>query len=200
MYGLHFSETLGGRLFSQSLTPVGLAIPIYTATAVIGGLPIWNPPNSNVIVELVSVDINRASGTADFGAVGLMALPLAAVATGALCTRFDDTRPANGYLGGGASSKVKSTNAGTVTVVAGVATNPYADGAVAPGWVRSLACINLEADTGTAHGTGIQTYNFNGTAGVPPGNMVYLACTKASVALYANTFIWKEHLINPLVG
>lgn len=194
MYGLHLSDTLAGRVFSQSATPLGLAIPIYTATAIAGSMPIFNPPGSNRIIELISVDINYGSGTADFGSIGLMGLPLTAVATGALCTAFAETTPVNAFLGAGTPSRVKSSNTGTVTVTAGTAVAPAA---TAPGWIRSLASINLEAQTGTAHGTGIQTYSFNGTIAVPEGFMIYFACTKASVALYATSVVWKEIISNP---
>ena len=44
--GLHYSDTILGRVFCQSATPLGLAIPIYTATAIAGSMPLFNPPNS----------------------------------------------------------------------------------------------------------------------------------------------------------
>lgn len=194
MNGLHYTDTLAGRVFSMSVTPLGLAIPIYTATAIGGagicGLPLWNRPRSNRNVELVSIDINYGSGTADYGAIGLMAAPLDSVATGQLCTALPDTTPMNGLLGGGNVSKCQVSNgAGTATVVAGTAGAPST---TAPGWVRTLMDLNLEAVTGTAHGTGVHSYDFKGTLVVPPGWLVYLACTKASVALYASGMVWKE--------
>ncbi len=182
LHGKHYADALAGRVFSQSCTPLGLAIPIYTATAIAGGMPIWNPPSSGVNVELISVDINRGSGTADFGAIGVMARELAAIATGAIMTALAGTTPFNGKLFGGNKSKTQSSNAGTCTVTAGVAGD----------WVRSIACINLEADTGTAHTTTISHFDFDGTLIVPPGVLVYLAATKASAALYASTVVWKE--------
>lgn len=191
MFGQHFSDTYAGRVFSQAATPLGLAIPIYTATAIAGGMPIWNPPGSNVNVELISVDVDYGSGTAAFASVGLMAGPLQSIATASGCSAFANTTPANGMLLGGNASKCSSSNAGAVTVTAGVATAPSL-GTVGAGWVRSLASINLEAATGTAHGTGIQRYDFQGTVIVPPGVLVYLAATLASVALYASTIVWKE--------
>lgn len=182
VHGKHYADCLAGRVFSQSCTPLGLAIPIYTATAIAGSMPIWNPPSSGVNVELISVDLARGSGTADFAAIGVMARQLASIATGALCTALADTSPINGKLFGGNVTKCKSSNAGTVTVTAGAAGD----------WVRTIASINLEADTGTAHGTMIARYDFDGTLIIPPGALVYLAATKASVALYASTIVWKE--------
>ncbi len=190
MVGLHYPEAAAGMMFYQSTTPLGVAIPIYTATAATGGsLPIFNPPDSGVNVEIVSYDLDYASGTAEYGAIGVMGLPLSAVAAGQLCTAFAQTDPVNARGLDTVASKVKSSNAGTVTVTAGVATRPSA---AAPGWMRALASINLEAITGTAHGTGMATYSFNGTLIVPPGFMIYLAATRGSVSLVASTVVWKE--------
>ncbi|KKM85183.1 hypothetical protein LCGC14_1291540, partial [marine sediment metagenome] len=33
LHGKHYEDCLAGRVFSQTPTPLGLAIPIYTATA-----------------------------------------------------------------------------------------------------------------------------------------------------------------------
>lgn len=182
LHGKHHADARAGRVFSQSATPLGLAVPIYTATAIAGGMPIWNPPNSGVLVELISVTLGYGSGTADYGSVGVMARELSAIATGAIMTALAETTPFNGYLFGGNRAKTKSSNAGTCTVTAGVAGD----------WVRTIASINLEAQTGTAHGTLVPHFDFDGTLIVPPGVLVYLAATKASVALYASTVVWKE--------
>ena len=195
--GLHYADALAGRVFCQSATPLGLAIPIYTATAIAGGMPIYNPPFSNRLVELISVDIAYGSGPSDYGAVGLMGLPLTGVAAGALCTAFAVPTPSNGYLLGGIPSKVQSSNAGTGTVTAGVATVPSA---TAPGWIRPLASINLEAVTGTAHGVVVARFAFDGTLIVPPGTMIYLAAGRATTALYCSAVVWKETTINPQAG
>lgn len=182
--GRHYADCLDGRVFSQAATPLGLAIPIYTATALAGGMPVWNPKGSGVLVELISVDIGYGSGTADYASVGLMYIGTnqSNLATGAWITAFAETTPKNGRLGEGRASAVKSSNAGTVTVTAGAAGD----------WVRTVASINLEAQTGTAHGTVVAHYDFDGTVLVPPGGLVYLAATKASVALYASAVVWKE--------
>ncbi len=196
MNGLHFQETYGGMVFSQSPTILGLAIPIYTATAIgsstISGLPIWNPPGSGVIVELIEVTLSRASGTSDYGSIGLMAGYVNQVVAGSGLTAIAATTPVCGYLGYTGGSKVVSSNAGTVTVTAGVATPPV-NGVVGAGWIRTIADQNLDADSATARMTGGRTYNFNGTVIVPPGVLVYIAAMRAtSGALYASSIIWKE--------
>lgn len=186
--GLHFSDTLLGRVFTQSATPLGLAIPIYTATAIAGGMPIFNPPTSNRNVELIGVDFDCASGTAVYGAIGLMGVPLQAVGV-APCTVLTQTTPMNGLLGAGNSSKVQSSNAGTVTVTAGAAVAPTS---TTPGWIRSLAEINGEGAAAGLHGPLVPHFDFQGTCVIPPGWMVYFACTLASVALVCTTVTWKE--------
>lgn len=184
LHGKHYQDALRGRVFSHSPTPLGLAIPIYTGTALAGGMPIWNPLGSGVNVELISANIARTSGTADFGAIGLMArkISIAAIGTGLALTAFAETTPINGLLFGGQALAVKSSNAGTVTATAGAAAD----------FIRTLATINLEADTGTAHAATVAEVDFDGTVIIPPGVLVYLACTKATTALFSSTLVWKE--------
>lgn len=189
--GLHYSDTIQGRVFSQSATPLGLAIPIYTATAIAGGMPIWNPPGSFVNVELVEVSLARGSGTATFGAIGLMAGYVQAIATASGLSAMAATNPFNNFFGIGGNTKVSSSNAGTVTVTAGVATAPV-NGVTGAGWVRTLFSHNLEADTGTAHAAIPCNYSFNGSFVMGPGTLVYLAATTATTALYATSITWKE--------
>lgn len=192
--GKHFEDARAGRVYSQAATPLGLAIPIYTATAIAGGMPLWNPPSSGVDVELISIDIGYGSGTAVYGSIGLLAGQLTAIATASGCSAFAATTPMNGKLDKQGGSRVSSSNTGTVTVTAGTATPPVA-GVPGAGWIRTIASIDLEAQTGTAHGSLIVHYDFDGTLIVPPGWLVYLGCTLASVALYASTLVWAEHTI-----
>lgn len=193
--GKYYNRTLQGRVFSQSCTPLGLAIPIYTATALVGGMPIWNPAGSGVKVVPLKYVAGRASGTAAFFAVGLMARNGmgSVIATGAQCTAFAETTPVNGKLslvngiaggGGGVTSAVKSSNAGTVTVTA----------AVAAEWIQTLGATGVEADA-TTNGISLIDYDFDGIFEVYPGTMVWIGATKASVALYAQTLTWTEILL-----
>src|SRR3990167_6428107 len=109
----HHKDVLAGRVFSQATTPLGLAIPIYTATALGGGgMPIWNPPNSGVNVELISLNAERASGTTAFSAYGIMARELDAIATGQVMTAMAETSPINAMPFSGRASKARSSNAG----------------------------------------------------------------------------------------
>ena len=183
LHGKHYEDCLAGRVFSHTPTPLGLAIPIYTATGLAGGMPIWNPSNSNVNVELIRATIGYASGTsAVFSAVLMHRKGLGNdLATGSEITAFAETTPTNGLLGAGNVSRVKSSNAGTVTVTAGVATEA----------VQTFFGTNVKAAAGTAGGQ-VHDYDFMGTVIVPPGSMVWVAGTLASVALYSTTIVWKE--------
>ena len=84
-----------------------------------------------------------------------------------------------------------SNSEGTITVTAGVATAPQI-AVPGAGWVRTIWDFNLEASSATAHSTGIHTYDFDGTVLIPPGVLIYLATTRAIVAFYAMSIVWKE--------
>ncbi len=204
MNGLHYTDTLAGRVFWQQTSAAaiaGLAIPIYSATAAAGGAPLYNPSNSNRNVELISYDIVYASGTgaATFDGVFMMAGQVGAIGTATGCSVFTSATPFNALLFGGNSSKIMSGNGGAVTVTQGIATPPVA-GVVGAGVIRSLYSTNIEAATGTAHGTTVCKYTFDGTCIIPPGTIVYLAGIVASVSLYNITVVWKEMPINSLGG
>lgn len=182
----------GGRVFTQTVTPLGLAIVIYTATALVGALPLWNPTGSGVKVVPLSYTVARVSGTTAFAAFGMMARNGvgSVVATGSQITAFAETTPVNGKLGlvnsisgagGGETSKIKSSNAGTITVTASVAAE----------FIRTMGYMQPEIDT-TPTGINVIEHDFKGRVEVYPGTMVWIAATKASVALFAQTIEWEE--------
>jgi hypothetical protein len=172
-----------GNVFSQSVTPLGTAIPIYTATDLTGVICIFNPPKSGVDVEILEVTLGYGSGTSDYGSIGMMCRALDSIATGQPMTALAATAPKNGRFNKGRSSSVQSSNAGTNTVTAGVAGD----------WWRTMFSVNLEAQTGTAHGVNLASFRpVSRSMLVPPGNLVYLAATKATTALYASTIVWAE--------
>lgn len=196
MFGLHYSDTIAGRVFTQQTNQAaiaGLAIPIYSATAVAGGSPLYNPTGSNRNVELISYDVVYVSGTeaATFMGIYLMAGQVTAIGTATGCSLFTSAPPISGLLLGAPSSKIFSGAGGTVTVTAGTATPPV-NGVVGAGVVRSLYSTNIEAATGTAHATTTCSYVFNGSCIIPPGVICYLAGIVASVALFNITVTWKE--------
>ena len=183
----------GGRIFTQSTTPLGLAMVIYTATALIGSLPLWNPHGSGVVVEPLTYTAARTSGTTAFSAFGMQARNGmgSVIATGSQITAFAETVPVNGKLGvingiagtgGGEASKIKSSNAGAVTVTAGVAAE----------FIRTMGYMQPEIDS-TPTGINAIEHDFKGRVLIYPGTMAWIAATKASVALFAQTIEWEEH-------
>ncbi len=199
-FGIHFTDALAGRVFSQTTisTAVGAALPVYTATAIvttaIATPVILNQSNSNVLCELVAVDLEYCSGTTALASVGLMMGYCTGIGTTTGCSALLATTPVNGNLGIIGGSKVISTNTVTVTsvtVTQGTFTAPV-QGVPGAGWIRSLFSLNLENSTTTPHGTNLATYWFNGTALMQPGTIAYLAASLATASLYSATIIWKE--------
>ena len=184
--GKYTAAVRRGRVFHQTTTPLGLAIPIYTGTG-IPGCVVWNVPSSGVKVVPLSYAATRTSGTAAFAAIGMMARQDmgADLATGSEITAFAQTTPINAQIGAGQASRVRSSNAGTITIRAGVAAE----------FIHTIAGMNLEADTSTAHQSQPIVYDFDGKLEIFPGTLIWFAATKASVALFAQTFMWEEVLI-----
>ena len=191
MHGKYYQANQKYGVFSSSNTPLGTAIPLYTSVTPLGNV-LWNPQGSGVKAVLVKYQAARASGTAAVFSVGLMARNGmgSVIATGAQITAFAETTPINGKLGlvnsvagsgGGPTSKVKSSRAGTCTITAGVAAE----------WVETLGGTGVEADA-TTNGISLINHDFDGRIEVYPGTMVWVGATLASVALYAQTLSWYE--------
>ena len=178
-----YSVTYRGHFFHAATTPLGLAIPIYTT--VTPTVCLWNPIGSGINLVLHRLVFNYASGTADFGAVGLMKETNAGsgIATGAVFSAFNEDTPTNGLVGGGTVSKAKVCVSGTTTLTT------LGD---ASRWFYPLGNINLEAETGTAHGFNTGDQHIHAAIIIPPGSAVWPACTKASVALFAQGISWTE--------
>lgn len=191
MHGKYYQANQKYGVFSSSTTPLGVAIPVYTTVTPIGNV-LWNPAGSGVKAVLAKYQAARASGTAGFFSIGLMARNGmgSVIATGSQITAFAETTPINGKLGlvnsvvgagGGPSSKVKSSRAGTCTITAGVAAE----------WVETLGGTGVEADA-TTNGISLINHDFDGRIEVYPGTIVFVGATMASVALYAQTLSWYE--------
>lgn len=203
MTGLHYSDTILGRVFSNCTTPVGLTPPIYTTTAIcasgIASLPILNPLGSNRNVELISIDFDwcaTATTTAAASSFYLMGIPCGAgPATGAPVAAFAASTPINGLLGAGNAPKTLSQNGiGTVSLTNAGTTLPFTSTQAGP--VRVLASVDAQT-TGTPAPTTIGHFEFNGTIIIPPGIMTYIAGTvTANIGLYGMSIVWKEIPIN----
>ena len=204
-FGIHYTDTLAGRVFTQQTTPLGLALPLYTTTVAgttgICGMPIWNPPGSNRNVEMIEINVAYASGTAGSGGVVIMGVPMVAIGSAPNpVSAFVTTSPVNQLLGSGVQPRTVSSNASaasTLTMTAAGTTLPPS--ATAAGPVRTLVGINAET-TATPAGTILASYDFKGSLIVPPGYLIYLACTVATTALYVSSVTWKEVPIVPNAG
>ena len=192
VHGKYYQANQTYSVFSHAPTPLGLAIPIYTATALAGGMPVWNPAGSGFKAVLVKCHISRVSGTSAVNNFGLYARNGvgSAIATGAQITAFAETTPINGQLGlvngiagngGGPTSRMKSSRAGAVTITAGVAAE----------LVEALGGSGVEADL-TTNGISFINHDFDGRIEVYPGTMVWVASVLASVALYMTQLSWYE--------
>jgi len=182
-HGKYYNLVKGGRVFSQATTPLGLALPIYTATG-ITTVVLWNPPDSGVNVIPLTASCAYASGTAVYGAIGLMVHDkdiLNGLATAGYATAFAETTPINAIVGGGQASKIRSSNAGTNTFTAGVAAD----------FKRSMFSTGALAAT-TAVPVVNAVYDFDGSIILKPGTIAWLAQQLASSALYAVTIVWCE--------
>lgn len=182
MHGDHYEQASRGNVYIQSTTPLGLAVPIYTGTALAGGgLPVWNPPGSGVRVVPIFYSFGRASGANTFFAIGLMLRRLDAIATGQVMTALAETTPFNGHAFNGVVSKAKSSNSGTNTVTAGGTGD----------WAITLGSTGAEVDA-TTTGLHMEKFDFNGVLSLPPGTLMYIASTLASVGLVAASMCWEE--------
>ena len=191
VHGKYYQANQKYSVFSSSCTPLGEDIPIYTSVTPVGNV-LWNPAGSGVKVVLVKYQAARASGTAAVFSAGLMARNGcgSVIGTGQQITAFAETTPINGQLGlvnsiagsgGGPTSRVKSSRAGTCTITAGVAAE----------WVETLGGTGIEADA-TTNGISLINHDFDGRIEVYPGTLVWVAATLASVANYAQTLSWYE--------
>jgi hypothetical protein len=185
-HGRYYETARNGRLFFQTTTIAGLAIPIYTGTA--PRVAIYNPPDSGVNVNLISISCQRASGTTvEFAAALFAAFGVQAVASGGFITAFPGalnvaaTPPKNALFNGGQASRVLSTASGTVTSTA------WAAGDTLYALFHSYAAVSATAVDGAPW-----THDFDGKVILPPATLVGLAGSVASVALYATTLVWEE--------
>ena len=180
-HGRYYEAVARGNTFIQTTTVLGLAIPIYTATA--PRVALFNPLGSGVNASLMYFAANKVSGTPSASTVGLMRVEDvgAGPATGTPVTVMAGTTPFNGLIGDGNTSKTISMSSGTITTTAGAATDFF----------YSLFHMYAAVDASTP-APAQNFHDFNGRVVVPPGTMIWLAGDIASVALFATTLAWEE--------
>ena len=176
----NYTQCLRGNIFSVSTVVAGLAIPISTTTA--PTVALWNPAGSGKNAVLIRFNWAYVSGTSVGGAFGLQYQLNAGntVATGAVYSAFANSTALNGIIGGGNTSVVRASAAGTNTLSA-AGTNVVL-------WMNHENAV-LAA---TAVNGAQMSYDFDGLVIVPPGVTVYVVGSAASGALLSQTLVWAE--------
>jgi hypothetical protein len=184
LHGAHYENTKRGNVFIAATTPLGLAIPIYTATA--PSVLLWNPSDSGRNVTLIRYVAAFASGSvpATGLAMGLSKIfgAGANIATGAVISAFAASTPINGLLNAGNQPKAKVSTAGTNTITAGVAADFF---------YPMFGMGAFAAATTTADPFAL-IHDFEGAIVLPPGTAIWPSGTVASVALFVQSIIWEE--------
>lgn len=174
----------GGRVFistDKAAAVIGTAIPIYSSVTPVGDV-LWNPAGSGVDLIPVSYHIEAVSGAPVVTPVFLMARAGAGaeIATAATFSAFAKTTPANAFFGQGKPSKVFSSNVGTCTLTTAGAIGDVHYSIF--GLIAGATPLNVFPSN----------HEFNGKLRFPPGSVIWVAGTVASVALYQKTWVWKE--------
>ena len=183
LHGRYYQAAKEGRVYHSATTPLGLAIPIYTSVTPLGNV-LWNPQGSGVNAVLISYNAARVSGVEAFGTVGLIYRKISQsnLATAAPFSAFAETTPVNGLMGGGVPSACKSSNAGTCTLTAASAAGDF---------IRNFFGMLPVIDTSAVESP-VKEITFDGTLILPPGGVIYVAASVASVALFAQDWTWEE--------
>jgi hypothetical protein len=184
LHGKYYEAARRGRLFFQSVTSLGVAVPIATTTAPI--LTLWNPTGSGKNAVLVRLSLAYVSGTTVAGGIGLnwTAGAGSSVGTGQVFTAFNNVTPANALLGAGNTSVMNSSNAATNTLTTAM---------------TKFIALGLSEYAAVAASAIDQTsliYDFDGTVVVPPGVAIAVVASAASGALLQQTLYWEEVTIS----
>lgn len=194
LHGKYHQASKNARLFTMATTPLGLAIPLYTSVTPLGNA-LWNPAGSGYKATLVRYTCGFASGTTAVIAIGMMGRNGlgSVIASGSQITAFAETVPVSGQFsvvnavggsGAGVVSRMKSSNAGTCTISAGVAAE----------WLETMGGSGVAAQA-TALGFNRIACDFDGRWVIYPGTMIWFAATLASSALFAQSLSWLEEAI-----
>lgn len=162
LHGKYYSRAIRGQVFIGNTPAAGVAVQKYDGTA--PTFVLWNPANSAKNVELLKINVGMmALGTRTVTGLQLQALTGcgSAIGTGLPFSAFAKTPTAvypatiTGY-----SSSCFFCNAGTVTLTAA--------GTV-------FYVLPFSYDNASAGSHPVMTYDFDGTAILPPGTAVYVA-------------------------
>lgn len=162
LHGKAYARAIRGQVFIGSTPAAGVAIQKYDGTA--PTFVLWNPANSGKNLELLKINVGMmALGTRTVTGIQLQAVTGcgSAIGTGAPISAFAKT-PTAVYPATvtGFSSSAFFCNAGTVTLTTA--------GTV-------FYVLPFSYDNASAGSHPVMTYDFDGTAIIPPGVAVYPA-------------------------
>jgi len=181
MHGVHYEAARRGNIFIASTTPLGLAVPIYTATA--PTVMLWNPSGSGKYGILIRYLIAYASATGITGPIGLSKIVNtgSSIATANVISAFAETTPTNGIINSGIKNQVRVSTAGTNTITAGIAADFF---------------YTMFGQSALVSATAMNPYStsheFDGAVVIPPGVAIWTSATLATVSLLSQTIIWEE--------
>jgi hypothetical protein len=182
LHGAHYENAKRGNVFIAATTPLGIVIPIYTATA--PTLVLWNPSDSGKNFTLIRYTSSYVSGTSGVGVFGLSKVFGAgsALGTAAPFSAFVATAPINGLLNAGTVSKAKVSISGT---------NALTTAGVAADFFYPIYSITAEIVTSALNAVMI-SHDFEGVVILPPGTAIWTSGTVSSGASMAQSLIWEE--------
>lgn len=171
-----------GQIFTGNAAAAGVTLPIYSNTAQVFG--IWNPPNSGVLAELISLRMTYVSGTGAAGGyvLGLLEDVPALAGTASPISAFTKGVPRRGRLGSqtGGNKVFFTPSAATVTT-----------GLMVIG--RNLGINQLVTTAAEDEQVAFRTgEDFDGDLCLEPGNALFLAGNIATVCVWAPSLTWRE--------
>jgi hypothetical protein len=182
MPGRRYDDAKAGRIFTGSSAATGIVLPIFSATAQVFGL--WNPVNSGVTCEMISVrgtyvDTTGAAGGFTWGLLRNCGM---SVATAAPISAFTETVPEKSIMGtAGAANRVRFTgSAATVTTALMVVGRQLG--------VNELVLTATDATNGLLHFKD----DYDGEFNVAPGHAIFLCGNIATLSKWAVSVVWAE--------
>lgn len=174
---------LAGSMFTGTSTApkTGVLIPIADTTSPTFGL--WNFAGSGWNATLVRFTASFVSTTGAPGGILYNALLNAgsAIGTAAPISAFNAGTPTNGYIGGGVTSKMRFTPAGTNTLTTA-------------GTTFDQTGVSQLTTTGATTSAPLYTVedNINGRIVIGPGTFFYVTGSAALLSLMNLTLTWIE--------
>jgi len=169
VYGQYGVAGINGNVFTTSV-PASASLTLPTTLATLASkFCLLNPQSSGKIYELIRLDLFINSATEVVNTIGLTKSTQTAAGLGTLTAGVINNLNVNGGINSTATFYVAATHADT------------------PVWYKSLLGVNA-----TAVGFFQNTYYFNGTVWLPPGNCIDLVTSVATQANAIPDLVWAE--------